>query len=94
MLLLPLLGIIITGAVATTLLPLDAQCGPTVKTKNGTYGGAYLPTYDQDVFLGIRYAQVSNIISPTPSKSLIYYRKSTVSLVRSLSMRHGTMYFQ
>lgn len=31
--------------------------GPRVKTINGTYEGAYLPDWDQDVFLGIPYAQ-------------------------------------
>ncbi|KAF2192475.1 lipase [Zopfia rhizophila CBS 207.26] len=30
---------------------------PTVKTLNGTYTGRYLPGWDQDVFLGIPYAQ-------------------------------------
>ncbi|KAK7749291.1 hypothetical protein SLS62_008260 [Diatrype stigma] len=30
---------------------------PRVKTINGTYEGAYLPDWDQDVFLGIPYAQ-------------------------------------
>jgi len=31
--------------------------GPTAKTINGTYEGSYLPSWDQDAFLGIPYAQ-------------------------------------
>ena len=30
---------------------------PTARTLNGTYAGRYLPEYDQDVFLGVPYAQ-------------------------------------
>jgi carboxylesterase type B len=30
---------------------------PTLQTRNGTYTGIYSPTYDQDYFLGIPYAQ-------------------------------------
>ncbi|KAH7402541.1 Alpha/Beta hydrolase protein [Pyrenochaeta sp. MPI-SDFR-AT-0127] len=30
---------------------------PTVTVLNGTYEGLYLPTFDQDIFLGIPYAQ-------------------------------------
>ncbi|KAI8937836.1 hypothetical protein NX059_005529 [Plenodomus lindquistii] len=30
---------------------------PTVTVKNGTYEGVYLPSFNQDVFLGIPYAQ-------------------------------------
>lgn len=30
---------------------------PTVTVKNGTYQGLYSPEYDQDFFLGMRYAQ-------------------------------------
>ena len=29
---------------------------PTVAVKNGTYSGMYLPTFDQDIFLGIQYS--------------------------------------
>lgn len=38
---------------ATTTLAAQ----PTVKVLNGTYEGLHLPTYDQDIFLGIPYAQ-------------------------------------
>ena len=30
---------------------------PTAKTLNGTYQGRYLPGWDQEVFLGLPYAQ-------------------------------------
>ncbi|KAI1631563.1 lipase [Biscogniauxia mediterranea] len=33
------------------------QTGPIAHTANGTYQGAYLPGWEQDVFLGIPYAQ-------------------------------------
>lgn len=35
----------------------DAVAPPKVKTLNGTYAGAYLPAWDQDLFLGIPFAQ-------------------------------------
>lgn len=35
----------------------QAASPPTAKSRNGTYEGLYLPTYDQDAFLGIPYAQ-------------------------------------
>ena len=31
---------------------------PTVTVKNGSYSGVFSPEYDQDFFLGMRYAQV------------------------------------
>lgn len=41
---------------------------PTVTVKNGTYQGVYSPGYDQDFFLGMRYAQVCSFHhSPPPS---------------------------
>ncbi|KAN0114457.1 carboxylesterase [Hyaloscypha variabilis] len=38
------------------LVAASAQA-PTAKTSNGTYQGRYLPIWDQDLFLGIPYAQ-------------------------------------
>lgn len=38
---------------AATALAKD----PQVRVKNGTYEGLYLPSFDQDIFLGIPYAQ-------------------------------------
>lgn len=35
-----------------------AAASPTAKVKNGTYVGAHLPTFNQDMFIGIPYAQV------------------------------------
>lgn len=37
---------------------------PVVTVKNGTYGGVYSPEYDQDFFLGMRYAQVCHLEHP------------------------------
>jgi carboxylesterase type B len=34
-----------------------AQDGPLVRTNEGTYIGKYLPSYKQDAFLGIPFAQ-------------------------------------
>ena len=59
----------ITGFVYTALgnpSKTEDYQGPTVSTKNGTYGGIYLPTYDQDLFLGVRYAQVSHMSTFSP----------------------------
>jgi hypothetical protein len=36
---------------------LNAPSSPTARTLNGTYVGQYLPSFQQDVFLGIPYAQ-------------------------------------
>jgi triacylglycerol lipase len=33
------------------------KSSPTVKVRNGTYTGAHSSTYDQDLFLGMPYAQ-------------------------------------
>ncbi|CUM54100.1 unnamed protein product [Debaryomyces tyrocola] len=33
------------------------ESAPTVETLNGTYTGTYLDSFDQDIFLGMRYAQ-------------------------------------
>jgi len=38
-------------------LSLLASAAPTATTLNGTYEGITLPTWDQDAFLGIPYAQ-------------------------------------
>ncbi|KAL4094141.1 hypothetical protein PRIC1_009805 [Phytophthora ramorum] len=45
--------------VAATLLaaPIDASDAPTVTIKNGSYYGVYQDTYDQDLFLGMPFAQ-------------------------------------
>ncbi|KAK3323073.1 lipase [Apodospora peruviana] len=45
-------------AAALLFTPTIVAFGtPTVKTLNGTYRGQYLPEWDQDVFLGMPYAQ-------------------------------------
>ncbi|KAF9875174.1 carboxylesterase family protein [Colletotrichum karsti] len=48
-----------SGLSATLLLAVAqyANAGPTAKTLNGTYEGSHLSAYQQDVFLGIPYAQ-------------------------------------
>ncbi|KAL6712602.1 hypothetical protein ACN47E_000479 [Coniothyrium glycines] len=45
------------SAVATCLSAIVSAAEPAVKVLNGTYEGLYLPTYHQDVFLGIPFAQ-------------------------------------
>jgi hypothetical protein len=40
------------GCCSTTV-----ATGPTVSVENGTYEGVYSNTYDQDLFLGIPFAQ-------------------------------------
>lgn len=73
--LLSLLGV--AYLVRATFAGSISYSGPTVNTKNGTYGGRYVPTYDQDVFLGIRYAQVGTLCLPIFGKAqlLIFCRK-------------------
>lgn len=36
---------------------LGQNCAPSVSLQNGSYTGVYSPTYGQDFFLGIPYAQ-------------------------------------
>ena len=38
---------------------LNDTSSPVVTVKNGSYSGTYNPTYNQDIFLGIPYAKVS-----------------------------------
>ena len=47
-----------TGTIAT----------PVVTVKNGSFSGVYNPTYNQDFFLGIPYAQVG---SPPPARDYL-----------------------
>ena len=42
-----------------------AQPVPVASTRNGTYQGLYLPTYNQDVFLGIPFANAPRFGLPT-----------------------------
>ena len=51
-----------TGTTLVNPITSEEYSGPIVQTKNGTFGGVYLPKYDQDLFLGVRYAQVYFII--------------------------------
>lgn len=43
-----------------TLARQTASSPPVVTVKNGSYEGLYSPEYDQDFFLGMRYAQVNS----------------------------------
>jgi hypothetical protein len=51
----------VTAAFALAIRVVDSQSSsssaPTVTLKNGTYSGVYSPTYQQDFFLGIPFAQ-------------------------------------
>ncbi|OWZ06048.1 hypothetical protein PHMEG_00021755 [Phytophthora megakarya] len=48
---------ILFAAVAIFLASVSAADPPTVTIKNGSYYGVHLETYDQDLFLGMPYAQ-------------------------------------
>lgn len=54
---------LLTAAIALTLHPSlcsndpTVTASPTVTLRNGTYAGLSLPSYNQDIFLGIPYAQ-------------------------------------
>ncbi|KAJ5793531.1 Carboxylesterase type B [Penicillium paradoxum] len=48
----------VAGFLLWTTVPVHtANLPPTVTVRNGTYTGVHNPTYDQDFFLGIPYAQ-------------------------------------
>jgi triacylglycerol lipase len=49
----PLVSCLIAAGVAVAT--------PIATIKNGSYSGVYNPTYQQDFFLGIPYAQVSKL---------------------------------
>ncbi|KAJ7764234.1 alpha/beta-hydrolase [Mycena metata] len=55
--------------VSLFALPASAQSStqPTVTTLNGTYAGTFLPTFNQDFFGGIPYAQPSRRFVPAQS---------------------------
>jgi carboxylesterase type B len=42
---------------STLAVSNHSDAGPLATAKNGTYQGRYLPGYDQDLFLGMPYAQ-------------------------------------
>jgi hypothetical protein len=43
--------------------PAPGTAAPVVSVKNGSYTGVYSSVFNQDFFLGIPYAQVSDLIS-------------------------------
>jgi carboxylesterase type B len=47
------LGALSVGLLANVVVAAE----PTVKVLNGTYEGVHLPSFKQDIFLGIPYAQ-------------------------------------
>lgn len=54
-----LVGFALTASAAPSVpkvLPRAAAKVPTVTVKNGSYYGTHLPTYDEDVFLGMPFA--------------------------------------
>ncbi|KAF7354420.1 Carboxylic ester hydrolase [Mycena venus] len=55
--------------ISLLALSVSAQSStqPTVKTLNGTYAGTFLPTFNQDFFGGIPYAQPSRRFVPAQS---------------------------
>lgn len=58
-----------------TLVRQTAVSPPVVTVKNGSYEGLYSPEYDQDFFLGMRYAQVGS----HPAISSTQYHALTTS---------------
>lgn len=55
--LLALLGQTAASTATTDSRRWAADYSPSVTIKNGTVVGAYLPTFDQDAFLGVPFAQ-------------------------------------
>lgn len=50
-------GITTSFLLLTAVHALPSAKSPTVTVRNGTYAGSHLSGYDQDLFLGIPYAQ-------------------------------------
>ena len=60
LLLLPLLQFnVITGAINSS------STSPTAQTCNGTYQGRYLSEFNQDLFLGVPFADAPRLDNPT-----------------------------
>jgi Carboxylesterase family len=49
-------GIALAASPTQISVP-NAAAAPTVRVLNGTYAGIYLPSYQQDAFLGMPFAQ-------------------------------------
>ena len=63
-----LIFILLRGALAGTYPQLErANDSPLAQTKNGTYQGVHLPTFDQDFFGGIPFAQSTQRLLPAVS---------------------------
>lgn len=76
------------GCLSVTLAEVvdpESFVGPTVTSKNGTYGGIYLQNYNQDLFLGVGYAQVHLLLVVILTPWLIACRKLSVSQEQSRS---------
>lgn len=52
-----MLGIASSFLLLTAVHAVPTAKSPTVTVRNGTYAGSHVSTYDQDLFLGIPYAQ-------------------------------------
>ncbi|KAI1375582.1 alpha/beta-hydrolase [Hypoxylon crocopeplum] len=48
-------GLLTVAALSRTVT--STRVDPAVSVRNGTYEGLYLPAFDQDIFLGVPYAQ-------------------------------------
>jgi carboxylesterase type B len=54
-----MVGLAKAWELGALLAAVAGAAGPTVTVLNGTYEGVYLPTFGQDIFLGIPYAQTT-----------------------------------
>lgn len=52
---------VVTPGTHFSRLDLRPRSSPIVTVKNGSYEGIYSSEYDQDFFLGMRYAQVCDL---------------------------------
>lgn len=51
------LGVALFSAPPASAAPAHRAAAITATVKNGTYSGLALPTFDQEVFLGVPFAQ-------------------------------------
>ena len=60
--------LLLAGLVSSLPEPLVTPTkDPRAHINNGTYVGRYLPEYDQDLFLGVAFAQPPVVAVPQPS---------------------------
>ena len=60
------MGLALLGITTCSAQTTSSTTAPTALTKNGTIQGRYLPEFEQDLFLGVPFAQAPRLDLPLP----------------------------